>query len=361
LNVLIQTIGGDIHAAAVAAVLKRYDVEVVFSVGDASPVDQVYSFAAEESGETRLLRLHDQLHVIDNHIDIVWCRRRGRLDTSFIHPDDLAFASREFRAFFDGFWEGAARDAIWINPWQSRKLADTKIKQLSVARAIGFPISPTLISNDPEKIVEFVSRHGIEKIIFKTIFPAVWDGGGDSVMVTNATAITEDLLEAPDDLRRCPGIYQVLVDKVAELRITVMGDRVYCAEIIAGNARRAAVDWRVAQHEMQVLPFDLLPEICELCRRLVSGLGLTFGCLDVLLGKDGQFYFLEVNEMGQFLWIEDCCPELCYLEAFVQFLFRAAGSGTVPTGIALSEVRRSRECGELIRMISETSGRKTAS
>lgn len=352
MRILIHAIPGDMHAAAVAAVLSRFNVQLLFSVEVLATSGQFYSYRVEPDAEERTIYLDKEKFELGRGIDVVWCRRRGRFDTSMLHPDDVEFVSREFRSFLDGFWEGAAQDSVWINPWQARKLSDTKIKQLSAAHALGFPLSPTLISNDPEEIRAFVQRFGIGNVIFKTIVPAVWEEAGGTIMYTNTSLVTEDLLASPADLCLCPGIYQVRIKKAAELRVTVMGDRIYCAEVVAGSVTGAEIDWRIGQHDMQVRPFDLPRSVAEMCCNLVSRLGLVFGCLDLILGEDGVYYFLEVNEMGQFLWVEKCCPDLRYLEAFIQFLFRMAGSEVVPDGFSLSEIEASQDYRDMMGRIS---------
>jgi hypothetical protein len=52
-------------------------------------------------------------------------------------------------------------------------------------------------------------------------------------------------------------------------------------------------------------------------------LGLVFGCLDFIVTPAGDYVFLEINEMGQFLFLERR-TELPLLESFTQFLL--AGS-----------------------------------
>jgi hypothetical protein len=37
---------------------------------------------------------------------------------------------------------------------------------------------------------------------------------------------------------------------------------------------------------------------------LMGALGLVFGVLDIRLGLDGEYYFLEVNPQGQFAYLE---------------------------------------------------------
>ena len=39
--------------------------------------------------------------------------------------------------------------------------------------------------------------------------------------------------------------------------------------------------------------------------QLVQCLGLTYGAIDLVENPQGEFFFLEVNSMGQWLWIED--------------------------------------------------------
>ncbi len=49
-------------------------------------------------------------------------------------------------------------------------------------------------------------------------------------------------------------------------------------------------------------------------------LGLVFGCFDFIVTPDNEYYFLEVNEQGQFLWIEEVNPDIKILDAFVNLL-----------------------------------------
>jgi len=55
---------------------------------------------------------------------------------------------------------------------------------------------------------------------------------------------------------------------------------------------------------------ELKPEFLERCVKLSSQLGLLHGSYDFAEGPDRSFTFLEINEMGQFLWLEERLPEL---------------------------------------------------
>jgi hypothetical protein len=49
-------------------------------------------------------------------------------------------------------------------------------------------------------------------------------------------------------------------------------------------------------------------------------IGVVFGCFDFIVTPDDEIIFLELNEQGQFLWVEEILPELCYMDMFAEFL-----------------------------------------
>jgi hypothetical protein len=209
--------------------------------------------------------------------------------------------------------------------------------------------TPTLASHDPEAITRFVREHGHENVIFKTFMPAGWKEEGGRQFGTPTSFVDANILSEPDDLRICPGIYQRYIPKDKEIRVTVMGDRAYCVEVIPTDGPDSSVDWRVGQERgLRVIPCKLPDAVEDKCRKVVSTLGLIFGCVDLILGKDGRWYFLEVNEMGQFLWIEHLCPSERYLEAFIQFLFRLCGHDLKPARVQIAEVENSLSYKELM-------------
>ena len=58
----------------------------------------------------------------------------------------------------------------------------------------------------------------------------------------------------------------------------------------------------------------------ERCIALMRKLGLAFGCIDLIVTPEGEHIFLEVNEMGQFLWVEQDEPRSELLRCFATLL-----------------------------------------
>src|ERR1700733_4023189 len=85
----------------------------------------------------------------------------------------------------------------------------------------------------------------------------------------------------------------------------MVGHCILTAKISSQDTDRGKLDWRRAPGEIKASPFDLPPHITELCLRLMAKLGIVFGCFDFIVTPTGDDIFLEVNEAGQFLFLEE--------------------------------------------------------
>jgi hypothetical protein len=133
--------------------------------------------------------------------------------------------------------------------------------------------------------------------------------------------VTEDTLVEAGILRQTPGIYQKLVPKAHELRVTVMGQRAFAAKVLSQQTEKGKLDWRQSYDELQFEPTDLPTGVAEQCENLLEELGLVFGCFDLVVTPAGEHVLLEINEMGQFLFVERYCG-LPLLDAFAEFLLQ---------------------------------------
>ena len=87
---------------------------------------------------------------------------------------------------------------------------------------------------------------------------------------------------------------------------------------------------------------------------LMRMLGLAFGCIDLIVTPQGEYVFLEVNEMGQFLWVEQREPACPLLRAFATMLIEGrlnrssllAGSEAISYGAFLASGAWERACAD---------------
>jgi len=79
-------------------------------------------------------------------------------------------------------------------------------------------------------------------------------------------------------------------------------------------------DWRQDVDQLEIEPFELPSAVSEALRDFMQTLGLRFGAIDMIVTPNGDYVFLEVNEMGQFLWIDQMAPQSQLLAHFCAFL-----------------------------------------
>lgn len=321
-EVLILTNPGDPHAFAIQEALRQKGAAPLVWHTPDFPTLQKGSLWLEPNRLDWELSGPDLL-LSGNAPRTVWVRRPGSPSLpDRLHDDDRAFAMRECAHFLRCFQKSIGSDAFWVNPPGSLGRASLKTEQLRAAVSAGLKIPRTLCSNDPDRIRQFL-HSSTAGVVYKPFFPATWESdNGRSVFFTSELR-EEELLEE-ESVRACPGIFQEKVAKAWEIRLTVMGQHSFAVKLRSQEVERARVDWRAGLGTVPMEPVDLPHGIVAACRRLMADLGLVFGCFDLIVTPQGECVFLEVDEMGAFLWLEQEIPELRLLDAFCEFLLQGS-------------------------------------
>lgn len=99
------------------------------------------------------------------------------------------------------------------------------------------------------------------------------------------------------------------------------GDYIVAAKLDSQLHEGSKLDWRAMQGEnLNVELYKLPSQIERRIRQFMNNLGIVFGSLDFIVTHDNEYIFLEVNEQGQFLWLEELNPEIKILDMFVNFI-----------------------------------------
>ena len=305
-DVLLVTTRLDSASDAVANALKRAGIRFYRLNTEDLPLG-ARSSCEFRSGAHRL-RWHsaDRAASFDA-VKRVWFRRH-RLpalpgDTVPAHAE---YCLRESQWFVRGLlWSLAERvpAANWMSLPANVQRAESKILQLHVAERIGFVCPETLISNDPDQIRMFYAgQEG--RVVAKPLRLGFFDYG-DVQTAAYTTAVSTADLSSDDALAVAPVIYQRHLEKRCDIRVTIVGHSIYAAAIRSQDVDSAKVDWRRSdvelKHEVHALPDD----IAGACQRLMKALNLHFGAIDLVLAPNDEYYFLEINPNGQWLWLED--------------------------------------------------------
>jgi len=241
-----------------------------------------------------------------DQVEAIWYRRlrvgQGldkTIDSEFLEP-----AIEESRRTLHGFLATTA--PFVLDPLPRIRYAENKQIQLEVAQSFGLEVPDSLFSNNPDAVRAFASVHDLNIVTKMQSSFAMTGGGEERVVFTNKLS-REDLAEL-DGLRLCPMIFQELIPKQLELRVTIVGNELFCCAIDSALASGGAFDWRragagLAQHW---IPHTLPTDICTRLLKVMDHFTLNYGAVDIILTPDGRYVFLEINPCGEFYWLEDC-------------------------------------------------------
>ncbi|MDT0378397.1 ATP-grasp ribosomal peptide maturase [Streptomyces sp. DSM 42041] len=184
--------------------------------------------------------------------------------------------------------------ALFVNhPWRNRD-AEYKPAQLGAAAACGMRVPPTLITNDPGRARAFAREHA--PVVYKPLRETGYrDGEGRTLTVWVEDARADDIDEG---VAATAHLFQQRVAKVADVRLTVVGDRFFAVRIDGSPG----VDWRRHYEDLSYTVIDVPGEVAKAVHAYMGAFGLTFGAFDFGLDARGRFWWYECNPNGQWAW-----------------------------------------------------------
>ncbi len=191
-----------------------------------------------------------------------------------------------------------------MNHPDANAAADFKPLQLLRCRDLGWSVPDTIVTTDPVTAVAFVNDNHGDAIIKAISYGWAQTEDGDEVTFYTRRVSEEDLRHA-DEVGSAPVMLQRRIPKAADLRVTVVGARVFATSIVPNSGVSDVIDWReVPDEQLRYSAVALPGEVEERCRAVVEAFGLKFGALDLILTPEGEYVFLEINPNGQWAWIE---------------------------------------------------------
>lgn len=328
-RVLICSHPYDIHGAVVQCALRQLGHEpICWFPGDFPESSRICLEAHSRSPRLRF-DTHALLPV--SGADALWLRRwratahrRGDVST------EQRIRSTHAQQCTEGALRAISEAAHSVNGFDQALRAECKIDQLRAAGACGLRVPRTLVSNDPPAVRAFVREldgHAVAKPL-----RAEWlDNADGTIQALHVEAAGPGLLGSDADIAAMPYIYQQRVDAMFEIRVTVIGEQLFACRVDRHPHSPACVDQHLAS--VAVAAHLLEPQLARRCRDLLDAMDLRFGCIDLLMARDGTPWFLEVNQAGQFLWVEHAVPQHRCLAALCALLVgcRAADAPALAT------------------------------
>ena len=259
--------------------------------------------------------------------DVIWIRRpvqpKPNPQTS---PEDAKFAANEYRSFYDSLmYLLEALQVRVVNKYTASRFINNKSVQLVLARACGMNVPRTLMTNSPQAVREYF-RDNPQRMICKAFSTHIWEKEqGGPVAVTETFELSADMLPSDEVLTYAPAIYQELVVKKFDVRMVLLGEAVYSYSL---HNPKDVLGWRqeATQGLVRVEPIITPPEVEKSVLAFAAKSGIACGSFDFAIDSQDRWWFLEINEGGQFLWLDAANADLHVQEKFLVFLTAPAGS-----------------------------------
>lgn len=337
-QIVIVTQQMDPHADEVIQALHRMGHEPVRLNTDDIPLNIAMSLDFEKGvnawqGSINILTNERSISIDATHS--IWWRRPGEFNL----PADLTEQERQFATdetdhVLQGLW-ASLDDRYWISYPEDIRRASWKGGQLRRAAQVGLEVPRTLITTNPGDARAFYDACN-GQVVFKVLSDP-WLGArkllqkhSSQTLIepygTYTTRISESELKLLDSVHLVPCLFQEYLPKQVELRVTVIGDEIFTAEIHSQTHEKTQVDWRHAGANIPYRKTTLPGEVAEHCLAFVRSYKLNFSAMDLILTPDGRYIFLENNPNGQFIFVEKRVPELRMTEALAACLIRGANS-----------------------------------
>jgi glutathione synthase/RimK-type ligase-like ATP-grasp enzyme len=329
-TIIIHAAVDDVHARAVAGHVRRAGSEAL--VVDREACFDLWAVSCLDDGV--FLTIGDRLVAGADVAAVLW-RRDFLVEPGWIasqHEVDPAaarFLAEQRAMHVESAFKRLAASCPFVNDISSNRRASSKVLQQTVARRCGLRVPATYVGSDPRQAEAFAQ--------------ALWNGGSrcctKNIESTHVTVdgvpharftrlFTADDLPELSGLPVCPLIFQRYVEKRCEYRVTIVGQEIFACRIESQAAGgQTAVDWR--HYDIPATPHFAagLPEaVSHGLVRLMRELGLAYGAIDLVEDPHGEIWFLEVNSMGQWLWIEDL-TELPISAALASYLLQMGSRG----------------------------------
>jgi ribosomal protein S6--L-glutamate ligase len=200
---------------------------------------------------------------------------------------------------------------VVLNPPKAVEVAVDKYLASARLVAAGLTIPRTIACQTADAAMAAFKALGGD-IVLKPLFGA--EGRGITRLDDEALALRA--FKMLEQLGAVSYLQEFVEHEGADLRLLVIGERVL------GMRRRNPLDWRTnISRGARAEPLEVTAELAELAHRAAAAVGAPLAGVDLLPGRDGRLYAIEVNAvpgwkaLGRSLGIDVASMVLEYVEA----------------------------------------------
>jgi glutathione synthase/RimK-type ligase-like ATP-grasp enzyme len=263
--------------------------------------------------DTKISFENDDWYITQNNnsvkaskITCVWARCSS-VKINLDHQNNISNGFRLWRSEWNrtlfGLFNYLDR-AKWLNSIRHATLADNKYYQMRVANSHNLRFPKLITSNNKETLINFIKNQN--DTVVKFMSQDMYTSEKGNLLGLYVNKVYESDFLHFQEKEENPITLQEYINKKYEVRYTVVGNQHLACKIDSQMSQRANIDWR--RYDLKNTPhyaIDIPSEIVSKVSSLMKELNLNFGALDFIVDESDNWWFLEVNSSGQWLWIED--------------------------------------------------------
>lgn len=300
--ILIISDKHDVHADVVQEKIIKANHEVFRFNLDVESLKKTY---VTFDGSKWIVEQND-LKINSKKFNSIWFRRAFvelLLEEKDNREADFLIWKNEWNKILLGFYLSIVNKPC-LCPLKQSYASENKFLQYIYAKEVGFKIPDYITSNNKRELICF-SQSKSDNVVLKLHHQDFYNINNvyQGIYVNK---VSSEMLNDFQDKSENPITLQEYIDKNYEVRYTVVEDKHFCCRINSQSSNIAKMDWR--RYDIPNTPHYTMeaPDYIKLqINNLMHKLDINYGALDFIVDNNNEWYFLEINPMGQWLWIED--------------------------------------------------------
>lgn len=306
-SVLILAANNDFHADAVLLELEKRGINS-FRFNPEADWCPNSSLIFNQTNDVSFASIKTPSYTLNaSELGAVYCRSWNFYRPGEKLPHEEHLRAFEMRAGLSGLLK-SCNNLFWMNPPWNEDLVDSKVFQARSAAEFKIPIPETLVTSDPDAAVEFITTCN-SKVVIKQLSEVGLTYFDEECVEVDAYGFytervtKEQILQGRSKIENAPVLLQRHLEKAADIRVNVVGSRIFAHRIFSQEHESAKIDFRkVIDHRIE--PCEFPRHLSNRLVEMISSWGIHFASCDFVETLSGEYIFLEANVTGNWLWLE---------------------------------------------------------
>jgi len=261
-----------------------------------------------DEGKWRIKNIYTGRTISSEEVGAVWERRPSQpLTPRMISRNEYDDLIEKEAAEFVRWFRYSLQDVAWIGHPIYDRWAGSKMRQLQLAHQLGARTPRTYLGNTLRDFLEWKQKG--KSFAIKPLDADCLELGDEEYCFFSRRIESSEIAAIPKDVFEMTINYvQEYVEKLRELRVTVVGDHTFTCVIDSQSMDedKGRIDWRQGyDHDMKHYAIDTPVWVQKFCVEFLRLSNLVFGCFDFIETAEHEYIFLECNPNGQWMWIEE--------------------------------------------------------